>query len=258
MSGFLARRVALAAGAEAALMPLPRYRFGTRPAIAADAQLLLAQSTGRGAQAADERAAASLWPEAGSPFSQAPLSDPDALAIGTDRLRLRRRSPGPAGGLTEGPVAAPASAALSEGLRQAEGEGHAPDGDARLLPLQAFGNEGGTRGVQIAERGAHDDLGGSEELTLAQATRDPGAFAPRQDAGGPAQWPSRRAMLPNAQAAGRSAGAQDPSTVVVHIGRIDVRAVHAPATPDVPPAQASGLRRPTLHAYLHDRDRGRG
>jgi hypothetical protein len=48
----------------------------------------------------------------------------------------------------------------------------------------------------------------------------------------------------------------EPPTVVVHIGRIDVRAVHAPtATPPAP--QKSRLQRPTLEAYLHSRERGR-
>jgi hypothetical protein len=53
--------------------------------------------------------------------------------------------------------------------------------------------------------------------------------------------------------------AEEAPTVVVRIGRIDVRAVHAPAA--AAPAVAtpkSRLQRPSLDAYLRGRERRRG
>jgi hypothetical protein len=47
-----------------------------------------------------------------------------------------------------------------------------------------------------------------------------------------------------------------PSTVVVHIGRIDVRAAPSPAVP-APAPPKSGLRKPSLDAYLIGRERRR-
>lgn len=70
------------------------------------------------------------------------------------------------------------------------------------------------------------------------------------------------------EAARRSAGAfenahktvrpDEPGPVYVHIGRIDVRAVDAPA-PRAPQAAArTAIRKPSLEAHLRARDRGAG
>ncbi|MGO9991365.1 MAG: hypothetical protein ACLPTF_02485 [Steroidobacteraceae bacterium] len=63
---------------------------------------------------------------------------------------------------------------------------------------------------------------------------------------------AQRAMSAAAQV---SRADQSAATVYVHIGRIDVRAVQSPAAPAPPTAQKSNLRKPSLHDYLHDRER---
>jgi hypothetical protein len=49
----------------------------------------------------------------------------------------------------------------------------------------------------------------------------------------------------------------DPGPVYVHIGRIDVRAVDAPA-PKAQPAPRAALGKPSLEAHLRARDRAAG
>jgi hypothetical protein len=54
-----------------------------------------------------------------------------------------------------------------------------------------------------------------------------------------------------------ASGGDDQPTVMVHIGRIDVRAVQIPPQSGSAVAQRSGLRRPSLDAYLQGRERRR-
>jgi hypothetical protein len=73
---------------------------------------------------------------------------------------------------------------------------------------------------------------------------------------GPAPWDMARERSRLRAGLGlEEAGLQDPPTVVVRIGRIDVSAVHT-STPTATVAKpSSGLQKPSLNDYLRARDR---
>jgi hypothetical protein len=144
----------------------------------------------------------------------------------------------------------------------------------RLLPLRqlqtAPSEDGPTHPASADASRLHEESDVPEQEGAAPRTAAPTLSRPRR-AGtvndgfdyadpGPARNASRlRSRDARLEPARRDPRADEPPTVVVRIGHIDVRAVHvdAPAAPTRAPANSSSPRAPSLDAYLKTRDRGR-
>jgi len=256
MSGFLARTVARAIGREASLGPRPDYRFRNAPLFAREPPPPLAAPDSMQSIFGDDLPTAavsrrstgiefsleaqSLKGEVAGPGkSGRQAGPPDAPSVEWKEPAYHPRLPeGDAGQARD---AFDKAGTLDdtrrgrEALDDARRTLHALDDAALLMPLDAAGRW---------KAGQTPDASGRSEDEHAtriadRRTRSTGAFARSASA-------NRDDTPPP----------EEPPTVVVHIGRIDVRAVHAPtATPQAP--QKSRLQRPTLEAYLHSRERGR-
>jgi len=125
----------------------------------------------------------------------------------------------------------------------------------RLLPLESAP-------VKVPRRRARTD--GEDRERGQREDEAPGTATRAQEAPVPRDGPNVLRVRPPEQRARPAVSTKDTSTesepaqpaVVVHIGRIDVRAVHA-AAPPAPPVQRPRPRAPSLDVYLQMRERGR-
>jgi len=265
MSGFLSRIVARATGREVSLESRPVYRFRNDLSVPRNAQPPPTPPTGMESvfgDASGTAAPGSTQPGRGAAFSpkaHTPLgadggpgragyqpAPPDAEPMDRkafshhpwlpdDDAGRPREAPDEARRPREAPVeAGPTREAFDEAGRARE----AIDDGAQIMPLDFAGmwDRAGQPWVIATSGGPGDEHGTRIANRRARAT----AAVPRSE-----RAPRGPTPVP-----------EEPATIVVHIGRIDVRAVHASAAPP-PPPKKSRLQRPTLEAYLHSRDRGR-
>ncbi|QBR01447.1 hypothetical protein [Paraburkholderia pallida] len=236
MSRYLERIAALATGQGPRLRPRPRYRYGDAPAWAPtwlpDAPALITHETSREDAVAGAR-------EQHSTQLAGPKREPSAH----ERQRAHTLD-----------------ASATEAQHALRGDAFTVEAAPRLLPLRTSTHGNG-------------DIERDTPFTADRAQMD-GAH--------PAEAPSHRAWSPDEsplagiehthldgapresrgrEAARRDARSNEPPTVTVHIGHIDVRAVASPAAAPAPGAitreRAEGPRRPSLDAYLRARDRER-
>jgi hypothetical protein len=240
VTGFLTRLMARAGGAEASLEPRPRHRFADRPSFATQPDAV---------------------PD---PVISEPIVEDPAIAD-------RRVAP------TAGAVPLPPAESIERGghARSPQAEtllaaqsGRASEGDPLLMPLAVAAAPAGRQpggGSLAAVSGDYGDDG------PATANGDYGDIGDDGPAGRPQdhdsigrrgvtrrerRWVAMPAM-PGLAARGIAA-AEDSPTVVVHIGRIDVRAAAAAAAPAPAAAPKSRLQPPSLDAYLQRRERRSG
>jgi hypothetical protein len=276
VTGFLDRLLAQTAGAAAGLEPRPRYRFADRPAFASDppasdppgatdplqagfvfehaeaadrgvAQLVdvallpfeTSHETGGGSRLPDE---AEAVPAAGAPLPLGPQFGQRSAAS-----RRAATDPGPSS-----PRELPSDAEIAGRSGRAPRDGS--DDDGLLMPVGEAASSGGWPCAEDA--GAPSPSGEYGDSGL-----DEGRVVTRRGRDASGRFSSDTAMRERRFAAGTvppifvargMAAAEEVPTVVVRIGRIDVRAMHA-STPAVTPK--SRLQTPSLDAYLRGRDR---
>jgi hypothetical protein len=267
VTGFFDRLVAQAAGAPAGLEPRPRYRFAERPAFGSDplgrTDPLQAGFVFEYTEAAD-RAEAQPVDVASLPFgSRLPV---EAEAVPAAGVRL---PPGPQFGQ---PSAASRRAAagpdpsnprkLASFEETAGQSGRMPhdgsDDDGLLMPVGKAVLSGGWLRAEAAGAPSASGEYGDSDFDDGRVTTRRGRNASGRFSADTAVRERRFAAgtVPPSFVARGMAAAEEPPEVVVRIGRIDVRAVHAstPAsTPRVTPK--SRLQTPSLDAYLRGRDR---
>lgn len=263
MTGFFARLLVRAAGAEAGLEPRPRHRFADRPAPVAEPDAVPAPLIEEDA-AADRAMVPSVVPGALPPEA------------GIERDRRARLPPAetlPAAGV-ESPFAGrlePRSTATrlqslipaASGPRDPQPSAQpdrAGDGDRLLMPLIVTAAAAGERSVggspALASGSRYDDGTSDDDLT-----GGPGEHNGIRRFGLDAPLRERRFAAESAKPgpAGRGPSAAEvPPTVFIRIGRIDVRTVPAAASPAPTAAPKSRVQKPSLDAYLRARERRRG
>jgi hypothetical protein len=233
VSPFLARLAARVTGSDPGLMPRPRYRFGDRVATAgseSNASIRMEESTGPpefgGRSAARRRVSLS----------------PTSPAV--------RMEPGRYGTRDENESGTAASVA---DMRVE------PRVSERLLPLNPpVGEEVGGRGPPRGKSEAIADVQPSPiSAEATHATVRTMAARLESDSTGVLQsrQVERTARHGGSQTISRAEETSAP--VIVHIGRIDVRAVHSQAPTTSPASRKSSVRKPSLQTYLRDREGGR-
>jgi hypothetical protein len=242
MTGFLARVVARATGREDSLAPRPEYRFAAAPSIFHDPpwpRTALTSLPPVPADAGDTQPDRAFSVEMLSPQNDvdAPPRSPPAHTS----MRLQEATP-------------PAPQYADEDADPAPGmpDRPHPPRDARNGPSGPWdvGDDADARLVPLAPASTRDAAQPAAELA-------PPGDAPRLPPSVDHRPPAAPALA-RAERIHRDAtpAAQEPPTILVHIGRIDVRAVQSPATAP-PTLLKSRLQRPTLEAYLRNRERGR-
>ena len=267
MSRLLAQMAARAKGGEFGLAPRPRYRFSDRPAHPPDAEprrldleLGSRHSLARqGKTALPGESHVEALGSAVGPATTRPARTVSDLAIDPDATR------GHATGM---------EATHEQHLRQEVGTevlAGRPDERRRKLVSTALAKPASTRsqGEKIAvltSSGPPEPRGHNaalfarvEEADVAQSRSLKAARhnASRADPNHLALSERRPGRALNVRALAAEWAGDDQPTVTVHIGRIDVRAMHSPAQSGSAGSQKSGLRRPSLDAYLQGRERGR-
>ncbi len=257
MTGFLARLVGRAAGGETGLEPRPRHRFADPPGFAGDlssaADPLATGLDIEDVGEAGERDAAGRAAIAASPFETSfdigdgRLSPDGAEAAGAPAPiapHFARRPTATRSTATAPTVSLDPEPAAGTGRTRYD----ASDGVGRLMPLAPTAASGGslrTEDAGFPTASGRDADGGVAEARL---RFNPDAAARQRHFGAGA--------LRSFAARGMPAPEEAP-TIVVRIGRIDVRAVHAPAAAP-PSTPKSRLQRPSLDAYLRGRERRGG
>jgi hypothetical protein len=235
MTGFLARVVARATGREDSLAPRPDYRPDTGPSIFHDLPSPPAALSSLTPVSVDTGDVAFETPP--RPGDLDAGRQPAAVAAATPVRGAARSTPQNAA--PQAPYHSDADADPEPGVRRGPDRSgprdSGDDADARLMPL--------------APAGSWDAAQPAFEVSPPDASR----IAPSINHRSAAVPPLARAERIHRDA---TPAAQEPHTLHVHIGRIDVRAVH-PAAPTPPALPKSRLQRPTLEAYLRNRERGR-
>lgn len=259
MSGFLARLAARVIGGEPGLAPRPHSRFGPMPPASSAAHPpLMPRST----QDLDAFSAARVGPtDATALRGERPYADAAGYSnqfVGTWQSRGVEAT-----ALDHDSAARPhrpADRGAREGAQRHVAVG-VDDESERLMPLWNPSQQG-PRARAAPEPVSEGDPGARARDRLDSQWRS-GEQGPNGEQGRSGEAPLVRpdAFLPPFRGAARSARRPQeidasPSTVVVHIGRIDVRAAPSPAAP-APAPPKSGLRKPSLDAYLIGRERRR-
>jgi hypothetical protein len=280
VTGFLDRLVAQAAGTAAGLEPRPRYRFADRPAFAsAPPASDPSASNPLGANGplqagfvfehfeAADRGEAQPVDVASLPFETRLETDggsrlPDeAEAVPTAGVSLPlgpqfgQRSAASRPGLSR-PRELPSDEEIAGRSRRTPHD--VSDDDGLLMPVAKAEASGGWLRAEDAgaprASGEYGDSGFDEgRVATGRGRNASGRF--RADTAMRERRFAAGTMPPIFVARGMAAAAEVPA-VVVRIGRIDVRAVHATnpsSTPAVTPK--SRLQTPSLDAYLRGRDR---
>jgi hypothetical protein len=238
VTGFLARLVARAGGAEASLEPRSRHRFADRSTFAAQPDAVpdpgIAEPIVEDPAIADRLVAPTV--------AAAPLPPENSIERGV-RARLPQAETMPAaqsGRASEGdPLLMPVIVTAAPAGRQ--------PGGASLAAVS------GDYGPAAASGDYGDDIGDDGPTGRPQ---DHDAIGRRSATRRQRRWAAMPAM-PRLAARG-TAAAEDAPTVVVRIGRIDVRAAAAAASPAPASAPKSRLQPPSLDAYLQRRERRSG
>jgi hypothetical protein len=231
---FLSRLTARALGREAALVPRPRHRFATAPV-----------------EATPDAPAEPLQVDGPDPMQPGQEASPEPIEMST---------PGPDAGRR--PAHAGTRHAMTDGLAPdavtprvdiaTEPMDVAGDPQARLHPHAQMQPQARAAAPIVAPARGTD---APTPLRAAARMMPPVAAPPRVA-------PPERPPYEPRSARGRErepapdAGIDATTTVTVHIGRIDVRAVPAPPAP-VTAAPAKRPPSPSLDAYLNGRDRWR-
>jgi len=244
VSSFLARLAARVTEPASGLVPRPRYRFGDRPATVAsqpEASARMEESTG--SAEFGERGAARRR------VSHAPASS--AVRIEPSRYGMQ----------TENESTTAVSVAdmriEPEPMHIGRRSHEAPRVSERLLPLnppvaEEVSGKGAPRGKSDAIGQRSPTLEETKHAAVRKMTTrlesDPtGVLQSRQGERAPRHSVSQTA----------SRAEETSAAVIVHIGRIDVRAVHSPAPTTSPASPKSNVRKPSLQTYLRDREGGR-
>jgi hypothetical protein len=241
VTGFLARLVARAGGAEASLEPRRRHRFADRPTFAEQPDAVpdpvIAEPIVEDPTIADRRVAPTV--------AAAPLPPEDSIEGGV-RARLPQAETLPtaqSGRASEG------DSLLMPVIVTASPAGRQPGGGSLAAVSGNYGDDGPT----AASGDYGDDIGDDGPAGRPQ---DHDAIGRRGVTRRERRWAAIPAM-PRLAARGIAA-AEDAPTVVVRIGRIDVRAVAAAPSPAPAAAPKSRLQPPSLDAYLQRRERRSG
>jgi hypothetical protein len=241
VTGFLARLVARAGGVEASLEPRLRHRFADRPTFAAQPDALpdpvIAESIVEDPAIADHRVAPTVAAE--------PLPAEDGIERDV-RARLLQVETLPA---VQSNPASEGDPLLMPLIETAASAGRQPGGGSPA----AINGDYGDDGPAAASGDYRDDIG---EDGPVERPQHHDAIGRRGVTRRERRWAAGPAM-PRLAARGIAA-AEDAPTVVVRIGRIDVRAVAAAASPAPAAAPKSRLQPPSLDAYLQRRERRSG
>jgi hypothetical protein len=236
VSPFLTRLAARATAYDPSLMPRPRSRFADRPTAAVPQSLPLVME-GAALPISPERASRNVRVEPG------PRAAPNETGISTAVSVINAGAP-------------------PEATRNERSDIEAPYVSERLLPLTPLrGKEVGYEPAIRAEPQPIADVdpfatsadGSRAEIRKMAARLDSGrgptdGLQPRQSRQLRRTW-YHSAHQPSPQA--------QEAPVIVHIGRIDVRAVHPQPPAPPPPTRNNAARKPSLQNYLRDREGGR-
>jgi hypothetical protein len=249
MTGFLARVVARATGREGSLAPRPDYRFAAVPSMLHDLPSPRATLTSLppvSADAGDTPFERALQMEMSS-LSNDIDAGPQSPAIYTSTPPRNATPPAPQYAAPQAPYHA------DEDVDSAPGIPNRPDRarDVRNGPFgqRDLGGDADARLMPLGPAGSWDVAQPASELSAGDASR----FSPSIDHRPAAVLARARAERIHRDA---TPTAQEPPTIHVHIGRIDVRAVQ-PTAPAPPAPPKSRLQRPTLEVYLRNYERGR-
>ena len=241
MTGFLARLAARAGGAEASLEPRPRHRFANPSTLAAQPDAVpdpvIAEAIVGHPAIADRRVAPAIGARPPPPADSIERSGP---------ARMPQAEAPPAAQFAR---ASEDDALLVPVIATATLAGQQPGGGSLAAVSGDYGDDGpaaasGDYGDDIRDHGSagrprdHDVIR-RRGVTMREGRRATGPAVPRLAARG-------------------IAAAEDAPTVVVRIGRIDVRAVAAAPSPAPAAAPKSRLQQPSLGAYLQRRERRNG
>lgn len=257
MSRYLDRVVSLALGAGPRLRPRPRYRFGAAPqrvqGEAAGTRLEVEETAGAGAVTVMPAAAADRANVAPASRMRTALGEaitPQAAdAQGTPRVeRLLPLEP---------PMSSTSPTSPTSPMSRADDPERANE-----APLHAADDRIEPPGQQLLRAPQRDDReiarvqpGPGRTPNIANVAHVASTAHANRNRSSEAAPPATRVRPP---AGARSSSPHDEAPVVmVRIGRIEIHAVSAPG-PAAPARRAeSGLRTPSLDAYLKTRDRGR-